>query len=162
MGRGIAVVAVFCAGCSVIFAPDPPGRSPDAGGPGTIDSGAAGDAQLGPDGGVLPDSAARLDAGLEDPSADPGCPAECDLGCEDEVCLIGCVADDSCAGPTICPEGLDCQVVCAGDRSCLGDVTCPAASTCWVECLGIDSCPAIACAPGQCTIDCVPDSCAGQ
>jgi hypothetical protein len=104
-----------------------------------------------------------------DPNAPDGAPADafqCPLACsscnEDNVCIMACAADDSCAEQVVCPPGVSCKVECEGDNSCAAGVDCTDATSCRIECNGAGACAErLLCGAGQCIVECPGDgSCA--
>src|SRR5262245_28925666 len=100
---------------------------------------------------------------LDAPDGPPGPDAngdafECPMGCSRcdlTTCVIACDADDSCSGPTVCPEGATCRIECNGRNSCHGAIDCTMAESCRIDCIATDTCGgAIVCGPGLCRVAC--------
>jgi len=91
------------------------------------------------------------------------CPAECTGGCNNDVCVIDCNAQNGCKSDTItCPAGFDCEVQCGGQQGCDGAaITCPADHECNVACSAQQACrdATVACSTnGPCHLSCSNDN----
>ena len=101
-----------------------------------------------------------------DPSPPGGeCPAVCNGGCADGVCVIECTLND-CLGETIsCPDGYACEVVCTEYGACTSaTIDCPDTYSCTVTCLEDWSCnnTTINCSDdGVCDLECGAMGCVG-
>jgi len=95
-----------------------------------------------------------------EPTAE-GCPPECNSGCLDGVCYIGCTGDQSCNQKVTCPPGIACQVGCGGLESCRFEIHCDDGYPCAVSCSGESSCKGadLYCgATSDCNVICSPAS----
>jgi hypothetical protein len=84
------------------------------------------------------------------------CPAECNGGCDNDVCLIDCTQTDCRTVPVVCPADFACDVQC-GPMNCRNAmITCPAAHACNVSCSGNQACrdATLTCSDGPCSVAC--------
>jgi hypothetical protein len=106
------------------------------------------DASVVIDAGVNPADAAVLppDASI--------CPMECSK-CDDSVCFIDCLDDQSCDDRVVCPAGFSCVVTCDGIGACRGGIDCSEANACQIACTARDACfGPIECGEGRCSVQC--------
>jgi hypothetical protein len=164
---GLFVLPLSWLGCVQILDADqdyvlghPFGGSGGTGG--TADGGAGGTGGAGGIGGGGAGAGGMM-CGEAVPPVGGACPAECNGGCDEDICVIDC-SQTICSNTIDCPDDFACEVRC-GSMDCRdATITCPPAHACEVLCTEGMACrdATLTCTDGPCSVSCAAGGCAGM